>query len=447
MANIEKRVGKDGAVSYRITICAGYDTFGRQIRHRKTFNPGPNMTAKQAEKAAQKEAYRMEEELKQGYAVDDHQKFQDYAQYVLDLKLHNGMKRTTYERYKTLLPRIDEVIGGMQLRDIRPLHLNNLYACLSNPSTRKGPGKALAIVDMNALLKERGLSQADLCRMSGVGRTSVSDICNRRLVVKPTAEAVAKALECNYTTLFQTTGNHKPLSSKTVLEYHRLIGSILSQAEKEMIVPYNAAKKATPPKYQRPEVNYFQPQQIVEILEALKDEPLKWQMIANLLMITGCRRGEIAGLKWSKFDAEQHRVMVDTTLLYSPEIGLYESTTKTNNRRYIPLPEETFDLLRRYRQEQKEQQTFMGDRWVETDYVFTKEDGSPIRPDTITAWFSAFSKRKGLPHINPQAFRHTAASILVAQGTDVVTVSNMLGHAQVSTTADIYSTVWPILGG
>lgn len=82
-----------------------------------------------------------------------------------------------------------------------------------------------------------------------------------------------------------------------------------------------------------------------------------------------------------------------------------------------------------------------GDRWVQTDYVFTQSDGSPIRPDTITQWLAKFSKRKNLPHINPHAFRHTAASVLISQGTDVVTVSKMLGHAKVSTTEDIYSHV------
>ena len=158
-------------------------------------------------------------------------------------------------------------------------------------------------------------------------------------------------------------------------------------------------------------------------------------------MITGARRGEIAGLKWSKFDMEKRRLKVDTALLNSTKIGVYETTTKTSNQRYIPLPDETFALLRRYRVSQMELQLANGDRWVQTDYVFTQSDGSPIRPDTITQWLAKFSKRKGLPHINPHAFRHTAASVLISQGTDVVTVSKMLGHAKVSTTEDIYSHV------
>ncbi len=83
----------------------------------------------------------------------------------------------------------------------------------------------------------------------------------------------------------------------------------------------------------------------------------------------------------------------------------------------------------------------MGDRWIESGFVFTREDGSPIRPDCITQWLSNFSRRRGLPHVNPHAFRHTAASVLISHGTDIVTVSKMLGHAKVSTTEEIYSHV------
>ena len=64
-----------------------------------------------------------------------------------------------------------------------------------------------------------------------------------------------------------------------------------------------------------------------------------------------------------------------------------------------------------------------------------------MNPTSITAWLRKFSMRRGLPHINPHAFRHSVASILISAGTDIVTVSKQLGHAQVSTTGDIYSHV------
>ena len=81
----------------------------------------------------------------------------------------------------------------------------------------------------------------------------------------------------------------------------------------------------------------------------------------------------------------------------------------------------------------------MGERWVNTGYCFTREDGEPMHPDSITSWLSNFSKKHGLPHINPHKFRHTQASILINEGVDIVTVAKRLGHKQVTTTENIYA--------
>ena len=62
-----------------------------------------------------------------------------------------------------------------------------------------------------------------------------------------------------------------------------------------------------------------------------------------------------------------------------------------------------------------------------------------MNPDSITGWLKDFSARHNLPHINPHAFRHTVASVLLANGTDIVTVSKQLGHASVNTTENFYS--------
>ncbi|MCR5663677.1 MAG: site-specific integrase [Oscillospiraceae bacterium] len=73
--------------------------------------------------------------------------------------------------------------------------------------------------------------------------------------------------------------------------------------------------------------------------------------------------------------------------------------------------------------------------------LFTQENGSPMCPDSVTTWLNRFAKRHGLPHINPHKFRHTMASMLIYQRVDPVSVSKRLGHAQVSTTTDIYAHV------
>lgn len=230
------------------------------------------------------------------------------------------------------------------------------------------------------------------------------------------------------------------LSNKTILEHHRLISTILAQAEKEMLIPYNPASRAEPPQPQKKEVTYFQPDEIIAIRDALESEPIKWRTATHLLLITGCRRGEIMGLKWAKVDFENNRIHIDNNLQYTAARGLYEETPKTAaSVRNIKLPAETMQLLWQYRSWQARQQLASGDRWTYTDYVFTQENGKPMHPDSLTDWLGKFSKRHDLPHINPHAFRHTMASILYFNGMDSVTISKRLGHAKVSTTADIYA--------
>lgn len=159
------------------------------------------------------------------------------------------------------------------------------------------------------------------------------------------------------------------------------------------------------------------------------------------MIVTGCRRGKIVGLKWEKLDLNARKVRIDSALLYTPARGLFERETKTSDVRLIALPAETVDLLRKYRHWYLELKLANGDRWQETGFVFVRDDGRPMNPDSIGAWLDGFSKRHNLPHINPHAFRHTVASILINSGTDIVSVSKRLGHARTSTTTDLYAHV------
>ena len=232
------------------------------------------------------------------------------------------------------------------------------------------------------------------------------------------------------------------LSVKTILEHHRLISTVLEQAVKEGLVPFNVAGRATLPKAEHKEVNYFQPEQVAAIREALEEEPIKWKTLVHMLLITGARRGEVLGLKWDKVDFDGNRIYICNNILYAPDVGIYEDTPKTErSKRFISLPAETMRLLRQYRTWQNEERLRLGPYYQYQGFVFSQDNGNPMHPDSVTDWLSKFSKRHDLPHINPHAFRHTMASMLYFNGVDSVSISKRLGHAQVSTTANIYAHV------
>ncbi len=230
------------------------------------------------------------------------------------------------------------------------------------------------------------------------------------------------------------------LSTKTIIEHHRLISTVLEQAFKERLVVFNVARQAELPRMEKKDVNYFQPEQIEAIRNALENEQPKWKMLVHLLLITGARRGEILGLKWDKVDFEKNRIYICNSILYSSDRGVYEDTPKTEkSKRFVTLPLETVNELKAYKQYQAQEYLKNGIPYQLNGFVFSQIDGTAMHPDSVTDYLKKFSKKYNLPHINAHAFRHTMASLLYFNGVDSVSISKRLGHAQVSTTANIYA--------
>lgn len=446
MASIRPRKNKNGEItSYQIRVFKGTAPDGTELKpYTASFKPDLNKTDRQNEKTLNKFVVEFEEKCKNGLAADNRQTFAEYAEYVLALKERQGAKHRTLVRYRELLKVINEHIGFMKLADIRPQHLNSLYDQLLKSGSRRTEDTATPKTDITVYLKKNKLTKAELSRRSDVPQSTLTAIFKGKGVKLSTAERVCKGLDIPVTKLFAVTADKRPLSNKTVVEHHRLISTILAQADKEMLILYNPARKATPPKVVRGEVNYFQIEDVERIRDSLEQEHIKWRTLVHLLLISGARRGEILGLKWDVIDWKNNRIHICRTILYANDIGTYEDTTKTaESDRFITLPPETMELLKEYRKWYLMQVRNYGDQWHDTNYLFFQEKtgnvGKPMNPDTINRYLDSFSQRYNLPHINPHAFRHTMASVLYFNNVDSISISKRLGHSKVSTTTDIYS--------
>ena len=242
--------------------------------------------------------------------------------------------------------------------------------------------------------------------------------------------------ECTYTRKNET---HK-LSSKTILEHHRLLHSMLQQAVYWQMIPYNPASRVRPPKARRPNINFYDDVQTIALIKALEGEELKFRVIILLTIFTGLRRGEVLGLEWQDIDFKNSSVTVRQASQYVSSIGIYTKDPKTEtSNRIISIPESITKLLKEYQRKQLKNRLLLGDKWIETNRLFVQSNGAPMHPDTITKWFRQFLEDKNLPHITFHGLRHTHATLLISQGLDVRTVSNRLGHAQTSTTLNIYA--------
>lgn len=313
------------------------------------------------------------------------------AEYAIGLKERAGEKHRTIVRYRDLMKRIDAAIGHIKLTNLRPQHLNSFYENLGEPGVREGADKATSKVKLNDLLKSKHLTRQAIASVASIAPMTITAAAQGKKISLASAEAIARGLEIDVDKLFIVEHDTRPLSPKTITEYHRLISTILSQAEKEMLVPYNAASKATPPKLEKKEAETFQLEDVERIRDCLEKEPLKWRAATHLLLITGCRRGEIVGLKWEKIDWDNNQIKIHCALLYSADRGIYEDTTKTSTIRFIKLPPETMQLLAEYRTWYNEQRLLNGDRWQNSGYLFVQDNGSPMNPDSLTDWLGKYS--------------------------------------------------------
>jgi len=441
MANIQERRDQNGRlVSFSIRVYRGRDSDGRQLRPwTTTFEVSPNQKESAARRKAETFAAQFEKDCKEGRTSDSRRRFDEYADYVIDLKESRGAKHKTIASYRDLTKRIYPEIGHIKLKDLRADDLNRFYTKLSETTVKSTVAKSM--VDLPAILKEKHLTRAGIAKSTGLAECTVSAAVRGNTCSAKTASAIADALGMQFDKLFLIVNENQTLSSKSVTEYHRLISTVLRQAVRESLIPYNVAANAEPPKVTQKEVDSLQTADLPAILSALETEPIKWQVITHLLLITGARRGEVAGLTWQNVDFANNQLKIANNVLYSADVGVYLDTPKTDESfRWVAVPQQTMDLLKVWKKHQKEDAKKKSEFYQNTaGLLFTQENGSPIHPDSITTWLDRFAKRHNLPHIYPHKFRHTMASLLIYNKVDIVSVSKRLGHSKTSTTTDIYS--------
>ena len=332
MANLQERRNKDGKlISYSIRIFRGRGPDGKQLKpFTATFEVKPTWSEKSARKKAEAYAATLEKEVKEGRLENARQRFDQYCDYVLELKKRSGTKQTTLKGYRYLIPRTYKAIGHILLKDLRPDHLNAFYMQLEEEGSGVEQNMAVA-KNLPAILNNKGMTRKELAERSGVPLNTVYLIVKGNPTPVKKALAICKGLNMELEEVFTTERKVNTLSANTIQHYHRMISMVLEHAVKEGLVVQNVAKRATLPKIQHKEVNHFQPEELIKIQDALEKEDIKWRTMITILMMSGCRRGELMGLKWDRVDFEQGTIRIDNNVLYVPGVGLYEDTPKTRS--------------------------------------------------------------------------------------------------------------------
>ncbi len=234
----------------------------------------------------------------------------------------------------------------------------------------------------------------------------------------------------------------KPLSRKTILEHHRLLRAMLTKAVYWQLIPSNPAERVQAPKATKPKRRYYDDEQckiLLENLENLSDEYIKYKVAVIITIFTGVRLGELMGLEWTDISFKNSLISINKSSQYLSEKGVFTKDPKTESSiREVAIPDFVVSLLEEYKVWYDNQKSILGEFWVDSNRLFVQANGKPMHPDTISKWFVKFVEQIGLPVINFHGLRHTNATLLISQNIDVAVVAARLGHAQITTTLNFY---------
>lgn len=250
-------------------------------------------------------------------------------------------------------------------------------------------------------------------------------------------------LETFYNELRNRPEDKKQLTENTILHYYAIINTMLNKAVKWLFIESNPNQRIDRPKKQKKEASYYDVEQVQYLLEQLKQESLKYQVIIRLAIDSGARRGELTGLEWDDIDFTNHTISINkVTQEVNGNIIKKDSPKNNSSIRVIQITSETIGLLAQYKLEQEKQKLLLGTKWKNCNKILIDDFGGLMHPDTPSKVFCKLTDKYGLPHIKFHSLRHTHASLLIASGVHMKTISKRLGHSSISTTDMISSRVF-----
>ena len=225
-------------------------------------------------------------------------------------------------------------------------------------------------------------------------------------------------------------------STSTVRRIRSILAQALDQAIRWGSVNRNVATLSRPPKQQRSEGRTMTPQEARTLLEAVKGH--RNEALYALMLSTGLRRGEALGLQWQDFESKSGVLQVRRQLKREGGVLVTSDTKTARSRRAVTLPTPMVTALKDHRERQAKEAKELGTAWQDTGFIFVTSVGTPMDPRNMYRDFQKICEGAGLGAWHPHELRHSAASLMLAQGVKLQVVSEVLGHASIRMTADVY---------
>ncbi|MER6011496.1 tyrosine-type recombinase/integrase [Streptomyces bluensis] len=355
----------------------------------------------------------------------------------------HDLKATTKKSYEDYLRLyFTPYLGHIKLRELRPRHIEEMFAAIQADNKVKEKNQAAAQLAREAEKKAHAAWRDATAPRDPQLRETWNE-----------AKAHLKAALA------------RPRRQTGPATQHRIkmaLSSAVEDARKRRMITDNWASMIQTPRARKPKalewtaarveawrktgkkpspVMVWTPEQTGKFLDSVVYDRLYplWVIIAFL----GLRRGEACALSWAEVDLDAGVIHITeeiVTVAYEP----HEDTPKSDNIRDISLDEDTIALLQWWRgRQQAEKQEWLEStgEWTDSGRVFTLEDGTEYHPQYFSDRFERLYKKVDLPPIRLHDLRHGSATLALRAGVAMVTVQRRLGHSSIRVTSDIYTTV------
>jgi integrase len=231
--------------------------------------------------------------------------------------------------------------------------------------------------------------------------------------------------------------------SPRAIQYTRaVLRTALSKAEKWGLAARNVARLVDVPPARRQEIRPLTPTEAGRLLDSVAGQD---RTLYLLTIGLGLRQGEALALRWRDRDLDSATLVVNHTLQRIGGRAVLADPKTAKSRRTLAVPAPVLASLREQRTRQLTERLAAGDAWVDGDYVFCSAIGTALDASAVTHRFQRQLAAAGLPRQRFHDLRHGCASYLLAAGVPLKVVQEVLGHSQLSTTADVYAHVAPKL--
>lgn len=397
MASITKRTLKDGSRVYEIRVFRGRDPItGKQLTpYTERYMPPEGWSDKRAMKQAQVEAAAFEARCNAGQVM-------------------TKAERKAYEQE--------------QIR-------------LAEQAKREEESKLTFLAYTEMFLKQVALnrSPATLNSYQIVFRRASAEFGSYKMA------DITPVMMRSYFTDLQANGvselNGAPLSYNTIARHYNMLKTFFESAVDNEIIEHSPMQRMKKPKLKKGELSNeakaLTEEQTRMLIERLEQEPPMWRALVRFFLDSGCRRGEAVAMRWENIDLTNGRIEIKGNAQYAAGTGNYITTPKSGKGRIVYINPQVLKVLREWKHEQAKH--FLSIGIPQSGYIFTQEDGSMLNPNTVTRYLTTFGEKYGFPGLHPHTLRHTMATLSIANGADIVSISKKLGHATPSITLNVYS--------